>query len=71
MAKKVRKEFKSGLQEMQDFWESKIEKHMEEIKSNKQTGMGVVLAVIPHIFAIGFTVIVVWIAKPTSSKDLR
>lgn len=71
MAKKVRREFKSGLQEMQDIWESKIEKHMEEIKNNKQTKMGVVLAIIPHIFAIGFTVIVVWIAKPTSSKDLR
>lgn len=71
MAKKVRREFKSGFQEMQDFFESKIERHMEEMKNNKQTKMGVVLAIIPHIFAIGFTIIIVWIAKPTSSKDLK
>ena len=68
---KVRRELKTGIEGMQDVLNTKIEKHMEELEMKKQRdSFGVILAVVPQIFSLGFTIFITWTAKPTSSKHI-
>lgn len=71
MATKVRRDFKSGIEGIQNIWSNKIGRHMEELEMKKQRdGMGVVLAIIPQIFSLGFAIFIIWTARPTSSKKI-
>lgn len=66
---KTRKQFESGVKDLKEFWESKIDKHMQEVeKKSKPTLVGVVSAIVLQIIALGFANCIIWIAKPSSSK---
>ena len=67
---KARRDFSSGMKDLQKTWSDKIERHIEEIdKVNERKGVLVFLSVVPHLFAVFFTVLVIWIAKPGSSEE--
>ena len=48
---KNRKDLKAGVSELKEAWDTKIEKHLDEMegKSNQHSGLGVILAIFPHI----------------------
>ena len=69
---KARRELASGIKNLEDTWTKKIDKHMNVIeKKNERKGASVLLAVVPHILCLFFTVVVVWMARPGSSKYSR
>ena len=67
---KNRKDLKAGVSELKEVWDTKIEKHLDEMdgKSNQHSGLGVILAILPHILSLSFVVFVIWTAKPASSE---
>lgn len=66
---KSRKEFNAGVSQLKQFWESKIDKHMQEVeKKSKPTAVGVASAIVVQLLAIGFANFIIWLAKPSSSK---
>lgn len=67
---KVRRELKSGIEELKEMWETKVERHVEEIEQKTRlTPMGVVSCIVVQIVALGFANFIIWTAKPTSSEE--
>ncbi len=67
----TRREFSSGMKDLQDAWSNKIETHLERMdKVSEPKGVLAVLRVIPHLLTLFFTVFVIWTAKPATSESM-
>ena len=58
-----RKQFMSGMKELQGVWETKLDRHIKDERSMARN----ILRPLPHLVAALFTIFLLWHVKPSSS----
>ena len=65
----TKRELSTGMKDLQEVWNNKIEMHMDGIdRVSEPKGFLAAVSVVPHLLALFFTVFVIWVAKPATSK---
>lgn len=61
------KNFQRGMEEVQEVWANKLERHLKQT-TKQQSAIAMVIASVPHIVVSAFSISIILIARPGSSE---